>query len=173
LRRGVFPKRWKRAKLIPIVKPGKEDSEEVTKFRPKILLNITGKIMEKILIARINYWAYSSNLFNDNQYGFTLQRSTTGAAMAVNIIVDGDLKVGEVFILVSLDIKPAFDAAWWPNILKSLQDCGCPRNLYNLTKSYLSNRAAILSTNWFKMERETSRGCRQEPCCDPGLWNIQ
>jgi hypothetical protein len=30
--KGVFPKRWKRAKLIPIVKPGKEDSEEVTKF---------------------------------------------------------------------------------------------------------------------------------------------
>jgi hypothetical protein len=27
LRKGVFPKRWKRAKLIPIVKPGKEDCE--------------------------------------------------------------------------------------------------------------------------------------------------
>jgi len=34
LRNGVFPKRWKRAKLIPIVKPGKEHSEELTKFRP-------------------------------------------------------------------------------------------------------------------------------------------
>jgi hypothetical protein len=32
LRKGVLPKRWKRAKLNPIVKPGKEDSEEVTKF---------------------------------------------------------------------------------------------------------------------------------------------
>jgi hypothetical protein len=44
LRRRVFPKRWKRAKLIPTVKPGKEDSEEVTKFRPisqyNSLLNI-------------------------------------------------------------------------------------------------------------------------------------
>jgi len=29
LRRGVFPKRWKRTKLIPITKPGKENSEEV------------------------------------------------------------------------------------------------------------------------------------------------
>jgi hypothetical protein len=92
LRRGVFPKRWKRAKLIPIVKPRKEDTEEVTKFRPKTLLNIQGKIMGKIVIARINYWAYPSNFFNDNQYGFTPQRSTTDAAMAVNIIVDGGLK---------------------------------------------------------------------------------
>ena len=65
LRKGVFPKRWKRTKLIPIVKPGKEDSEEVTKFRPISLLNIEGEIMEKILITRINYWAYSTNfLYN-------------------------------------------------------------------------------------------------------------
>jgi hypothetical protein len=28
LRKGVFPKRWKVAKLIPIVKPEKENSEE-------------------------------------------------------------------------------------------------------------------------------------------------
>jgi len=32
--RRVFPKSWKRANLIPIVKPGKEDSEEVLMFRP-------------------------------------------------------------------------------------------------------------------------------------------
>jgi hypothetical protein len=54
LRKGGFPKRGKRAKLIPNVKPGKQDNEEVTKFRPISLLNIEGKIMEKILITRIN-----------------------------------------------------------------------------------------------------------------------
>jgi len=57
LQKGVFRKSWKCAKLIPIVKPGKEDSEEVTKFRPISLLNVEGKIMEMILISRINYWA--------------------------------------------------------------------------------------------------------------------
>jgi len=121
LRKGVFPKRWKRAKLIPIVKPGKEDSDEMTKFRPLSLLNIEGKIMEKILITRINYWVYSTNFLNNNQYGFTPQRSTTDAAMAVKNIVEG-LKA-QVIILIVLDIQPAFDAAWWPKILKSLQDC--------------------------------------------------
>jgi hypothetical protein len=29
LRSGVFPKRWKRAKLIPVVKSGKENSEDI------------------------------------------------------------------------------------------------------------------------------------------------
>jgi len=120
LQKVIFPKRWKRAKLIPVVKPGKEDSEEETKFRPISLLNILEKIMHKILICRIIYWAYSTNFLNNIQYGFTPQRSTIDAAMAVKNIVDEGLKAGEVVILVSLDIRTAFDAAWWPNILKSL-----------------------------------------------------
>ena len=41
LRRGNFPKRWwKRGKIIPITKPGKEKSEDVSKFRPISLLNM-------------------------------------------------------------------------------------------------------------------------------------
>jgi len=88
LRKGVSPKRWKRGKLIPIVKPGKEGNEEVTKFRPITLLNIEGKIMKKILISRINNWAYSNNFLNNNQYGFTPQRRTIDAAMAVKNVVE-------------------------------------------------------------------------------------
>jgi hypothetical protein len=93
--------------------------------------------------------------------------------VAVKNTVDEGLNAGEVIILVSLDIQTAFDAAWWPNTLKSPQDCGCPRNLYYLIKSYLNQRSAILSTNSIKMERDISRGCPQGSCCGPGQWNIQ
>jgi len=48
LRRGVFPERWKRAKLIPITKPGKENSEVFSKFHPISLLNTGGKVLEKV-----------------------------------------------------------------------------------------------------------------------------
>ena len=72
-------------------------------------------------MSRINYWAYSTNFINTNQYGFAPRRSTVDAVMAVKNIVDEALIAGEVIIPVSLDIKTAFDAAWWRNILKSLQ----------------------------------------------------
>ena len=57
LRRGIFPTRWKRARVIPIVKPGKDTSDEVSKFRPISLLNVGGKVLEKVLINRINHHA--------------------------------------------------------------------------------------------------------------------
>ena len=46
LRRGVFPVRWKGAKLLPITKPGKENSKDVCKFRPISLLNTVEKVLE-------------------------------------------------------------------------------------------------------------------------------
>jgi len=102
LRRGVFPKRWKRAKLIKITKSGKENSEHVTKFRPISLLNIGGKVLEKVLINRINHHVFSHDLTNNNQYGFTPQRSTIDAALAVKDFVEEGV-AAEVTVIVSLD----------------------------------------------------------------------
>jgi hypothetical protein len=173
LRKGDFPVRWKRAKLIPITKPGKENSEDISKFRRISLLNVGSKVLGKVLINRINHHLFSHNSMNNNQYGFTPQRSTINAAMEVKEFVRKVLAAGEVIALVGLDVKGAFDAALWPNIANGLRACGCPKNLNDLTKSYLSQRTATLSTNNVRMETEVNKGCPQGSCCGPGLCNIQ
>ena len=42
-----------RANIVPIVKPGRENSTAVSKFRPISLLNVGAKVLEKLLINRI------------------------------------------------------------------------------------------------------------------------
>jgi hypothetical protein len=61
-------------------------------------------------------------------------------AVAVKDFVDEALTKGQIVALVSLDVKGAFNAAWWPSILKALKDFYCLRNLYNLTKKYFSGK---------------------------------
>jgi hypothetical protein len=114
LRRAFFPKRWKTAKLIPTVKPGKENSDYVSKFRPIILLNSGGKVLEKLFINRINHHVFAHDIMNKNQFGFTPQRSTIDAAMAVKGFIDEGLAAGEIIVIISLDVKGAFYEAWWP-----------------------------------------------------------
>ena len=46
LNRGVFPMRWKRTKLFQITKPGKDNSNDVTKFRPISFINTGGKVLQ-------------------------------------------------------------------------------------------------------------------------------
>ena len=111
LRKGCFPKRWKRARIIPILKPGKENCKDASKYRPISLLNVGGKVLEKLLINRIMHYLYSNGLMNQNQFGFTPQNSTTDAAMAAKYFIEKALTKGQIVALVSLDVKCTFDAA--------------------------------------------------------------
>jgi len=77
-----FPRRWKRVK-VPITKPGKEDTAGPSKFRAISLINVGGKVLEKILFNTIMHHVYTNNLLNHNQFGFTPQKSTTDAAITV------------------------------------------------------------------------------------------
>ena len=79
----MFPEEVKIVKIIPITKPGKEISTEVSKFRPISLINVGGNVLEKFLINRIMHHIYSNNLMNSNQFGFTPKESATDAAIEV------------------------------------------------------------------------------------------
>jgi hypothetical protein len=74
--------------------------------------------------------------------------------------------------MVSLDVRGAFDAAWWASILQKLRELKCPKNLYDLSASYYRNRRATLSINNYMMEKEVQKGCPQEFCCGLGFWNV-
>jgi len=76
------------------------------------------------------YHIYKTKFLNPNQLGFTPQRSTTDAAMTVKQFIGPELEKRRVVIMTSLDVKGAFDAAWWPAILRGLREAQCPRNLY-------------------------------------------
>jgi hypothetical protein len=70
------------------------------------------------MIDRILFHIHSNDLFNDNQYGFTPQRGTVDAEMKVKNFIEESLRLKQCTVIVSLDVKGAFDAAWWPSILK-------------------------------------------------------
>jgi hypothetical protein len=92
--------------------------------------------------------------------------------MEVKKFVEESIRLKQCTVAVSLDVRGAFDAAWWPSILKQLREFKCPRNLYNISASYFSFRKATLSINNYKIEKEVQKGCPRGSCCGPGFWNI-
>lgn len=133
LRTACFPKRWKKAIIIPIIKPGKETSNDISKYRPISLISTVAKVLEKVLIKRIMHFMHSRNLLSQNQYGFTPQTSTVDAVMDLREYVQRSMEEGQYIALISLEVKEAFSAAWWPGILYTLRTLNCPTNLYNLS----------------------------------------
>ena len=94
---------------------------------------------------------FKTEYLNENQYGFTPQKSTLDAAMEVKQYIEPHLERGGVVIMVSLDVHGAFDSAWWPAILQGLCEAKCPRNLNYLAQDYLKERKAIITINSFNM----------------------
>jgi len=103
LKEGCFPKQWKKSSIVPIIKPGKEDNRDASKYLPISLLNVVGKALDGLMIDRIMHHVHSSAGLNCKQYGFILQRGTVDAVMAVKEIIEGNLKP-DCTSVVSLDI---------------------------------------------------------------------
>ena len=93
LKKESFPQRWKTA-IIPTVKPGKENSMEPSKYRPISLLNIGVKVLEKLLINRMNHHMHKKELLIDSQYGFTPRKCTTDAAIEAKKFIETEMEKG-------------------------------------------------------------------------------
>ncbi|KAK9667493.1 hypothetical protein QE152_g41331, partial [Popillia japonica] len=79
--KAYITKEWKESIIVPIIKLGKENLEDVSKYCPISLINGGGKELEKLLINRIMAYMYANNFMNRNQFGFTPKRRTTEAIM--------------------------------------------------------------------------------------------
>jgi hypothetical protein len=156
LRTGCFPKNRKIAKILTIVKPGREKSADTSKYRPISLLNTEGKVLEKLLHKRIMHHLYKTEYLNKNQYGF-MPPKEHGRRHHGNETIQRTPPRKR--IMVFLDVHGAFNSAWWPAILLRLREAKCPRNLFYLVQDYLKERKAILTINSFNMGKNMSKGC--------------
>ena len=73
---GNVPKSWKEAIVIPVPKPGK-DNTDPTNYRPIALTSCLCKTLERMINARLVYFLESNNLITPLQSGFQHGRSTT------------------------------------------------------------------------------------------------
>lgn len=90
---------------------------------------------------------------------------------AVNHIKQAN-RAGKHVCLISLDIKGAFDNAWWPHLLSQLTRLNCPENIYRVFKDYLSDRTVEIRYAGAYCNKSTNKGCIQGSACGPVLWNV-
>jgi hypothetical protein len=100
---GKFPKLFKRAKVITILKPG-NDGYDPSYFRPISLLSIVCKILDRTILQRIQPLIAVVSV---SQVGLCKNRSCTEQVWRQNIdaVFQRKLKTGVVFI----DLTAAYD----------------------------------------------------------------
>ena len=114
-----FPAVRKHARVISILKPGK-DSALPSSYRLISLLDTIGKLFEKILLTRILHEGNVRGMLRNENFGFRPEHSTSlQLARLVERITKnfgGKMLTGAVF----LDVAKVFDTVWIDGLLYKL-----------------------------------------------------
>ena len=161
LSKGKVPSLWKQANVTPVFK--KNDPSGVSNSRPIFLLNIIGKILEKIVHK------YVYNFLSEHQVITTLQSGFIPGDSTFNQLVDiyntfcQALDDGKEVRGIFCDISKAFDRVWHKGLLFKLQSIGISGSLLQWFTDYLYNRKqrvviSGVSSNWSSVEAGVPQG---------------
>ncbi|KAK2157362.1 hypothetical protein LSH36_193g11036 [Paralvinella palmiformis] len=162
---GTLPAQWKKAKVIPIPKPGGSS------YRPISLLQNISKIMEKMVANRLT-WLLPTQ---QNLFGFVRGKSTTDAiAQVIGDITKGKKANGNnrTTVATFLDLDKAFERAQPLAILDSLITLGFKGKILAWLKDYLSNRSIVVALQGFNStQHPTDTGLPWGSILGPILFN--
>ncbi|XP_064461762.1 uncharacterized protein LOC135371719 [Ornithodoros turicata] len=82
-RRGFVPPSWKTSQVVPVLKPGKSP-RELTSFRPISLTSCVCKIMERIILRRIEWFLEFRRLLPTEMAGF--RKARTSIDCIINLV---------------------------------------------------------------------------------------
>ena len=108
---GYFSIVLKNRIIILIPKPGK-DSKTPINYRPITLLEIPGKIIERIINKRLHRFCERNKIFHKEQYGFRAGKVTDLAITKVNELIGINQKYRDHMNIVCRDVQKAFDKVW-------------------------------------------------------------
>ena len=169
---GIVPEVWKQATLCPIKKPNKDPSKPES-YRLIALTSIVGKVLERIINARLNHYLESNNLFAKTQYGFRAGLSTAHPLAHLEEDVRYTLNKRGIMIAVCLDMKMAYDLVSHNTLITKLQLHGIEGRCLNWIKSHIDHRSVRVKVqDSYSNPRVLTRGVAQGSPLSCTLFNI-
>jgi len=174
LREGKFPHRWKTARLVLLHKGAGKPIDDPSSYRPLCMINTTGKMLERLLLQRLNEHLDRTGQRSENQFGFRRGRSTEDAIERLTEIAHGAARGAvqhrDLCVVVSLDVRNAFNTVPWTRIDDALRKRGTPSYLLTMLRSYLDGRRLLVGEALHG--RDVTCGVPQGSVLGPALWSV-
>ncbi len=141
---GYFPDEYKHAKLKLIPKANKQTTNPHN-HRPISLLEVPGKMFEKIINHRLRNYLETNSLFPTSQHGFRQHRSTHTAIATLTEKLSQTLTTNKIATIVTRDISKTFDKVWHQGLNYKISLLNLPDTYVKLLSSFLNNRTASIA----------------------------
>ena len=157
LREGRFFVDWKKQTLVLLSK-GKKALEDASSYRPICLLDTMGKLLEEMILQRLQGHMVSENGHSEYQFGFPKGRSTVdGIQAVVDIATDARRKTGKrkaFCAMISIDIRNAFNTARWNICFEAMVRKKVPDYLLGMIDDYMSDSWVIYKGHKWSVKNE-------------------
>uniref|UniRef100_A0A6M2DG86 Putative rna-directed dna polymerase from mobile element jockey n=1 Tax=Xenopsylla cheopis TaxID=163159 RepID=A0A6M2DG86_XENCH len=167
---NYWPEKLKSAEIIVILKQGK-DPTNVDSYRPISILSIIAKIIEKVILQRLEEDSCSINWIPNHQFGFRQGHTTTQQTNRVIDVILTTLNKKKYAVAAFLDASKAFDKVWHPGLLYKIK-----KNFplfFNLLQSYLTDRRFYVKLKHeISSEFRIKSGVPQGSVLSPFLYNL-
>ena len=145
---GIFPSAFAKAVVLPLLKKPTLSPNELSNYRPISNLNFISKLIERVVLSRINSHLSLHNLLLPNQSAYRKFHSTETALLAVHNNILSAMDHGKVTALILLDLSAAFDTVDHMILLHRLEHWfGISGIALDWFKSYLQNRTQSVWCN--------------------------
>ncbi|GBM43292.1 hypothetical protein AVEN_220823-1 [Araneus ventricosus] len=149
-----------------------KNKSDIKSYRPVSLLPSLGKILEKLLLERLNHHLRRNNLQHPNQYGFRTNRSIEEAILDLLDKINSAKNSNQYTLMISLDIKGAFDHLQYTSIKNSLDNLNYHSNILETLIDIPSNRKVAINTSQGPATWNQQQGCPEGSCTGPAFWNL-
>lgn len=172
LKNCYFPSSWKHAIVTAIPKPGK-DVTLPTNYRPISLLPSMSKILERVILSRIERHLENHNIVPPQQFGFKRGHSTNHQLVRLTQHIKQSFSRGQSAGMVLLDVEKAYDSVWQEAILHKMRVADFPLYILKLLQSFLMQRSfQVIVNGELSRAHQIPYGVPQGAVLSPVLYNI-
>ena len=165
-----IPKIWRRARVVALLKPGK-DPENKKSYRPISLLCILYKLYERMIMARM-YPTVEQQLSPD-QAGFRPGRSCCSQILNLTQYIEDGFEDKQITGAVFVDLTAAYDTVNHRVLLLKLAKVVHNARIVKIIQSLLTNRRFFVEMDGKKSRyRKQKNGLPQGSVLAPILFNI-
>ena len=134
-----IPKSWKSAKIKMI--PKKDGmSKDPEKYRPISLTSCLGKLIERLVRARLYSLLEGQNFISKQQSGFRSNKGAGDNLLFFTQKISESINKGKKTVGIFFDISKAFDKVWHVGLLYKLIKLKLPIYLIKHLKDFLADR---------------------------------